>query len=58
MSAAHEVAEHRCGVGVDTMIVAVDEVVGDESYEALCERTRRAAGSRIEVCLCEALFPE
>jgi hypothetical protein len=33
--ATHVVAEHRRGVGVYAVGVAVDEVVGDESDEAL-----------------------
>lgn len=55
VSAAHEVAEHRSCVGINAVIVAVDEVVGDQAYEALGERTARADGGRVEVCLCEAL---
>jgi hypothetical protein len=55
MSAAHEVAEHWCGVRVDAVVVAVDEVVGDEADEALREGARGAAGGCDEVGLGEAL---
>ena len=55
MSSAHEVAEHRRRVCVDAVVVAEDEVVGDESYEALCKRTGRAARGGIEVGLREVL---
>ena len=55
MAAAHEVPEQRCGVGIDAVIVAVDEVVGDQACEALRERSGRAAGGSVEVGLCETL---
>jgi hypothetical protein len=55
MSAPHEVAEHRRRVRVDTVIVAVDKVVGDEADEALRECACRAAGGCDEVGLGEVL---
>lgn len=36
--ATHEIAEQRSGVRVDTMIIAVQQVVGDQPIEALRDR--------------------
>jgi hypothetical protein len=44
-AAAHEVSEHRGRVGVDAVVVAVYEVAGDESCQALGERAARGGFS-------------
>lgn len=58
MAAAHEVSEHRGRVGIDAVVVAVDEVACDESCQALGECAAGAVRRRVEVGLGEALAAE
>src|SRR5207253_1919550 len=54
MTTTQEVAEQRSRVGVDAVVVAVQEVVGDEAVQALGDRARRPRRRRVDLVLLEA----